>query len=67
MPAPDGSAHPNYARHFTTLFLETFAELVIHPHLYWMSEQYAAGAMYLPPVVAGKQDTWACHTVERAE
>ena len=45
VPAPDGSPHPNYARHFATLFLETFAELGIHPHLYWMSEQYASGAM----------------------
>ena len=26
VPAPDGSPHPNYARHFATLFLETFAE-----------------------------------------
>ena len=45
VPAPDGSPHPNYARHFATLFLETFAELGIHPHLYWMSEQYGSGAM----------------------
>jgi lysyl-tRNA synthetase class 1 len=45
VPAPAGSPHPNYARHFATLFLETFAELGIHPHLYWMSEQYGSGAM----------------------
>ncbi|HUR16210.1 MAG TPA: lysine--tRNA ligase, partial [Candidatus Limnocylindrales bacterium] len=45
VPAPDGSPHPNYARHFATIFLETFAELGIHPHLYWMSEQYGSGAM----------------------
>jgi lysyl-tRNA synthetase class 1 len=45
VPPPDGSPHPNYARHFATLFLETFAEIGIHPHLYWMSEQYASGAM----------------------
>jgi lysyl-tRNA synthetase class 1 len=45
VPAPEGSAHPNYARHFATQFLETFAELGIHPHLYWMSEQYGSGAM----------------------
>jgi len=45
VPAPEGSAYPNYARHFVMLFLETFAELGIHPHLYWMSEQYASGAM----------------------
>jgi lysyl-tRNA synthetase class 1 len=45
VPAPDGSPHPNYARHFATLFLETFADLGITPELYWMSEQYASGAM----------------------
>ena len=45
VPAPEGSPHPNYARHFATIFLETFAELGIHPHLYWMSEQYGSGAM----------------------
>jgi lysyl-tRNA synthetase class 1 len=45
VPAPGGSAHPNYARHFATLFLETFASLGITPQLYWMSEQYASGAM----------------------
>ncbi len=45
VPAPEGSPHPNYARHFATLFLETFADLGIHPHLYWMSENYASGKM----------------------
>jgi lysyl-tRNA synthetase, class I len=45
VPAPEGSPHPNYARHFAGLFLETFAHLGIHPRLYWMSEQYAAGAL----------------------
>jgi lysyl-tRNA synthetase class 1 len=45
VPAPEGSPHPNYARHFATLFLQTFADLGIHPHLYWMSEKYASGAM----------------------
>ena len=45
VPAPEGSPHPNYARHFATLFLETFADLGIHPTLYWMSEQYGSGAM----------------------
>ena len=45
VPAPAGSPHPNYARHFATLFLETFADLGIHPQLYWMSENYASGAM----------------------
>ena len=45
VPAPEGSPHPNYARHFATLFLETFADIGIHPVLYWMSEQYGSGAM----------------------
>jgi lysyl-tRNA synthetase, class I len=45
VPAPQGSPHPNYARHFATLFLETFADLGITPTLYWMSEQYRSGAM----------------------
>jgi lysyl-tRNA synthetase, class I len=45
VPAPEGSAHENYARHFASLFLETFAGLGITPHLYWMSERYAAGDM----------------------
>src|SRR5205085_2057984 len=44
VPAPDGSTQPNYARHFATLFLETFAELGIHPTLYWASENYRSGA-----------------------
>src|SRR4051794_20247522 len=44
VPAPEGSPHPNYARHFATLFLETFADLGIHPHLYWASENYQSGA-----------------------
>ncbi|CAN5559989.1 lysine--tRNA ligase [soil metagenome] len=45
VPPPPGSAAPNYARHFAGQFLETFATLGIHPRLYWMSEQYASGAM----------------------
>ncbi|MDP8904274.1 MAG: lysine--tRNA ligase [Chloroflexota bacterium] len=45
VPAPEGSAHPNYARHFAGQFLETFDRLGIHPRLYWMSEQYASGVM----------------------
>src|SRR5215210_6302289 len=36
VPAPDNSSHPNYARHFASLFLETFAGLGIRPELYWM-------------------------------
>jgi len=57
VPAPDGSPHPNYARHFATLFLETFAGLGIHPHLYWMSENYASGAM----------DTYIERALDRAD
>jgi lysyl-tRNA synthetase class 1 len=57
VPAPDGSPHPNYARHFATLFLETFADLGIHPHLYWMSENYASGAM----------DTYTARALDRAD
>lgn len=45
VPAPDGSPHPNYARHFAGLFLETFEGLGIRPELYWMSELYRSGAM----------------------
>jgi len=45
VPAPQGSPHANYARHFASLFLETFERLGIKPKLYWMSEQYASGAM----------------------
>src|SRR6476659_2164363 len=45
VPAPAGSTAPNYARHFAGLFLDTFASLGIKPRLYWMSEQYASGAM----------------------
>jgi lysyl-tRNA synthetase, class I len=45
VPAPEGSAQPNYARHFAGLFVETFATLGIRPRLYWMSEQYASGVM----------------------
>ena len=57
VPAPEGSPHPNYARHFATLFLETFATLGIHPRLYWMSEQYASGAM----------DSYVSRALERAD
>ncbi|MGZ6260564.1 MAG: lysine--tRNA ligase, partial [Candidatus Limnocylindrales bacterium] len=45
VPAPEGSDAPNYARHFVGLFLGTFEGLGIRPELYWMSEQYASGAM----------------------
>jgi lysyl-tRNA synthetase class 1 len=45
VPAPEGSGQPNYARHFATIFLETFADLGIHPTLYWASDNYGSGAM----------------------
>ena len=45
VPAPAGSSQPNYARHFATLFLETFADLGIHPTLYWASDNYRSGGM----------------------
>lgn len=45
VPAPEGSAAENYARHFAGLFLRTFEGLGIRPELYWMSEQYGSGAM----------------------
>ena len=45
VPAPEGSGAANYARHFVGLFLGTFEGLGIRPELYWMSEQYASGAM----------------------
>lgn len=45
VPPPEGSPFPSYARHFAMLFLQTFADLGIHPQLYWMSEQYGSGAM----------------------
>lgn len=45
VPAPAGSDAANYARHYAGLFLDTFEGLGIRPELYWMSEQYASGAM----------------------
>ncbi|HUP83396.1 MAG TPA: lysine--tRNA ligase [Candidatus Limnocylindria bacterium] len=45
VPAPEGSGQPNYARHFATIFLETFADLGIRPTLYWASDNYGSGAM----------------------
>jgi lysyl-tRNA synthetase class 1 len=39
---PDG--HQSYARHHAGKFIETFADLGIHPdRYYWMSEVYASG------------------------
>ncbi|HET7636414.1 MAG TPA: lysine--tRNA ligase [Candidatus Limnocylindria bacterium] len=43
VPAPRGSQHPSWARHFAASFLETFERLGIHPEFYWASEQYRAG------------------------
>jgi lysyl-tRNA synthetase, class I len=54
VPAPDDSPHPNYARHFASLFLETFAGLGIRPEIYWMSELYGSGQ--LDPYVARALD-----------
>jgi lysyl-tRNA synthetase class 1 len=43
VPAPRGSAHSSWARHFAASFLDTFERLGIHPEFYWASEQYRAG------------------------
>jgi lysyl-tRNA synthetase, class I len=44
VPDPAGDCHPSYARHFAALFIDTFADLGIHPErYYWMSEIYRAG------------------------
>ncbi|MGH2357566.1 MAG: lysine--tRNA ligase [Candidatus Limnocylindria bacterium] len=46
VPDPAGDGHPSYARHFASLFINTFAGLGIRPDAYyWMSEVYASGAM----------------------
>ncbi len=46
VPAPDGSPHPELRAPLRDASsCETFAELGIHPRLYWMSEQYGSGAM----------------------
>lgn len=46
VPAPEGSAAPNYARHFVgEIFFRTFEPLGIRPEFYWVSELYAAGRM----------------------
>ncbi len=57
VPAPEGSPHASYARHFATLFLHTFEDLGIHPQVYWMSERYASGAM----------DEYITRALDRAE
>jgi lysyl-tRNA synthetase class 1 len=43
VPAPSGSSHPSWARHFAQTFLDTFRRLGVTPELYWASEQYRAG------------------------
>ena len=44
VPDPVGDCHPSYARHFASLFIDTFAGLGIHPdRYYWMSEIYPTG------------------------
>jgi lysyl-tRNA synthetase class 1 len=46
VPDPAGDCHASYARHFASLFIETFAGLGIHPdRYYWMSDIYPTGAM----------------------
>jgi lysyl-tRNA synthetase class 1 len=43
---PAGDGHASYARHFASIFVETFDGLGIRPDAYyWMSEVYASGAM----------------------
>lgn len=44
VPAPSGSAHGSWARHFGQSFLDTFQRLGVTPEFYWASERYAAGA-----------------------
>ena len=44
VPAPAGSPHASWARHFGQTFLDTFGRLGIEPEFYWSSELYAAGA-----------------------
>ena len=43
--ARTAAPHPTTRATSPALFLETFAGLGIHPHLYWMSEQYGSGDM----------------------
>jgi lysyl-tRNA synthetase, class I len=46
VPAPEGSAAANYARHFVgEIFFRTFEPLGIKPEFYWVSELYSAGRM----------------------
>ena len=44
VPDPADDGHASYARHFASLFIETFAGLGIRPdRYYWMSEIYPTG------------------------
>ena len=46
VPDPFGDCHPSYARHFASVFIDTFAELGIRPErYYWMSDIYPTGQM----------------------
>ncbi|MEX1155569.1 MAG: lysine--tRNA ligase, partial [Chloroflexota bacterium] len=46
VPDPVGDCHPSYARHFASLFIDTFARIGVHPdRYYWMSEIYPTGQM----------------------
>ena len=46
VPDPEGDCHDSYARHFASVFIDTFDGLGIRPDTYyWMSEVYASGAM----------------------
>ena len=44
VPAPAGSVHRSWARHFGHTFLDTFARLGVEPEFYWGSELYESGA-----------------------
>ena len=46
VPDPLADGHTSYARHFASLFVDTFEQLGITPdRYYWMSEVYASGEM----------------------
>jgi len=46
VPDPVGDCHPSYARHFASMFIDTFARIGVHPdRYYWMSEIYPTGQM----------------------
>jgi lysyl-tRNA synthetase class 1 len=46
VPDPAADGHDSYARHFASLFIDTFDRLGVHPdRYYWMSEIYAGGEM----------------------